>query len=527
MWQVFVSLGIFYGIVIGLLYYTKQRGHVDFDEYAVGGRRYGPAFIGMSYVQSWFPGAMFVAFVSLGVSLGTLMFYCLSYSLLGLTFMYLMANRAWRWGHRYDLRSQPHLLELRFNSSGVKIVASIIGIVALLPWAILGLQAMALLFEVSTAGAWTLTTCLLVGIAVIVVRQYWTVRMGMRGLIMTDMLQGIVAYLGAAVVCVIVLAGGSGSPAPWSNLHHLPVYLTNLAGNHGSGYGVFYVFSLIFMGTIGALAWPTSFQRIYTASGVKSVKAGTVYAIGIAGIFYGFLTIFTIAAATLPAAIKSPTTTWFTTLQHYGGVWLLGLGVVMVLGAAMGHVDGIVQVCGTQFANDLVNHWKPLKDRQLTFTAKLGMAGYMAIAAVLAYLTFNWARTQLLAQMSYYLIIQISIPLFIGMFTKFGNRWGAMSGMIVGSAVAIGFTIKWIDAIPELGGLTAGVVGLIVNFVVFIVVSALTGLSEKEKDRVKELFLEALPPVKRIALGLAPVLPPIVPKTTDDVAVTSDRELNI
>ena len=208
MWQVFACIGIFYGIVIGLLYYTKQRGHVDFDEYAVGGRRYGPAFIGMSYVQSWFPGAMFIAFVSLGVSLGTLMFYCLSYSLLGLTFMYLMANRAWRWGHRYDLRSQPHLLELRFNSSGVKIVASIIGIVALLPWAILGLQAMALLFEVSTAGAWTLTTCLLVGIAVIVVRQYWTVRMGMRGLIMTDMLQGIVAYLVAAVVCVVVLADG-------------------------------------------------------------------------------------------------------------------------------------------------------------------------------------------------------------------------------------------------------------------------------------------------------------------------------
>ena len=32
--------------------------------------------------------------------------------------------------------------------------------------------------------------------------------MGMRGLIMTDMLQGIVAYLVSAVVCVVVLAGG-------------------------------------------------------------------------------------------------------------------------------------------------------------------------------------------------------------------------------------------------------------------------------------------------------------------------------
>jgi Na+/proline symporter len=524
MWQVFLVLGVFYAIVIALLYITQQRGHVDFDEYAVGGRRYGPVFIGMSYVQSWFPGAMFIAFVSLGVSLGVLMYYCLAYSLLGLTAMYFMANRAWRWGRRYDLRSQPHLLELRYNSSGVKIVASIIGILAVLPWVILGLQAMALLFQVSSTGAWSLTTCLLVGIAVIVVRQYWTVRMGMRGLIMTDMLQGIVAYLVSAVVCVVILADGS-SPAPYANLAHLPEKLTTLAGSAGTGYGVFYVFSLIFMGVIGALAWPMSFQRIYTASGVKSVKSGTVYAIGIAGIFYGFLTIFTLAAATLPDAIASPTTTWFTVLQQYGGVWLLGLGVVMVLGACMGHVDGSIQVCGTQIANDLVNHWKPLKDRQLTIVAKVSMGAYMAVAAVLAYATYNMERLQLLAQMSYYLVIQLSVPLFLGMFTKFGNRYGAISGMISGSVVAIVLTTKWIDAIPELGGLTAGIVGLVVNLVAFVLVSALTGQPQKEKDRVNELFLEALPPVRREALGLTPVLAPIV-VVAADAAVTSDREID-
>lgn len=496
MWQVFTVITVFYAIVIAVLYLTEQKGNVDFDEYAVGGRRYGPTFIGMSYVQSWFPGAMFVAFVALGVGLGTLMYYCLAYSLLGLTAMYFMANRAWRWGHRYDLRSQPQLLELRFNSSGVKLVASIIGIVAVLPWVILGLQAMTLLFQVATDNAWTLTTCLSVGIGVIVVRQYWTVRMGMRGLIMTDMFQGIVAYLVAAVVCLIILADGS-SPAPYSNLAHLPEKLTTLPGMPGTGYGSWYVFSLIFMGVIGALAWPMSFQRIYTASSVKAVKCGTLYAIAIAGIFYALLTLITLAAATWTTAIDAPNLTWFNLLREYGGVWLLGLGVVMVLGATMGHVDGCVQVCGTQVANDVVNHFKPLKNNQLTIIAKASMAGYMAIAAVLAYITFEMARLQLLAQMSYYLIIQLSVPLFLGMFSKFGNRWGALSGMIIGSLIAIVMTIKWIDAIPELGGLTAGVVGLAANFGAYIVVSILTGQSEEEQKRVDELFKQALPPVKR------------------------------
>ncbi|MDI9598316.1 MAG: sodium:solute symporter family protein [Acidobacteriota bacterium] len=522
MWQPFVVLGLFYGAVVALLYITQQRDRVDFEEYAVGGRRYGPAYIGMSYVQSWFPGAMFVAFVALGVNIGTLMYYCLAYSLLGLTAMYFMANRAWRWGQRHQLRSQPHLLELRYDSSGVKLVASVVGIAAIMPWVILGLQAMAILFEVSSNGAWSLTTCLLLGMAVIVVRQYWTVRMGMRGLIMSDMLQGIVAYLVAALVCVIILAD-KNSPAPYGNLAHLPEKLTSLPGMEGTGYGPLYVFSLIFMGVIGALAWPMSFQRIYTASGVKSVKSGTVYAIGIAGVFYGFLTIFTLAAATWPKAIEAPNLTWFSALQEYGGVWLLGLGVVMVLGASMGHVDGSIQVAGLQIANDLVHHFKPLKDHQLTIVAKGSMVVYMAIAAILAYVTIEMARLQLLAQMSYYLVIQISVPLFLGLFTKFGNRWGAMMGMIAGSVVAIVLTVEWIDDIPALGGLTAGMVGLIVNFVTYAVVSLLTGQSEEDKKRVDELFLEALPPVKRQALGLDPVVGPVTTMQAEP-AVASEGE---
>jgi len=62
--------------------------------------------------------------------------------------MYFMATRAWRWGARYDLRSQPDLLGLRFNSRPVKLVASVIGIVSLFPWVVLGMQAFGEIFPV-------------------------------------------------------------------------------------------------------------------------------------------------------------------------------------------------------------------------------------------------------------------------------------------------------------------------------------------------------------------------------------------
>src|SRR5882757_5405173 len=126
-------LAVFYAIVIGILYATQQRTRPSFDEYSVGGRSYGPWYVAMSYVNSWWPGSTFIAFFGLAAGAGVFGLYGLAYSTLGVATMYFMATRAWRWGARYDLRSQGDLLGLRFNSRPVKVVASLIGIVSLFP----------------------------------------------------------------------------------------------------------------------------------------------------------------------------------------------------------------------------------------------------------------------------------------------------------------------------------------------------------------------------------------------------------
>ena len=508
-------MAVFFAIVIYILYATLQKDKPSFDEYAVGGRRYGPVFIGMSYVQSWFPGAMFTAIFGLGATFGVFMFYGLAYSLLGVSAMYFMANRAWRWGQHHDLRSQPDLLGLRFDSPTVKIIASVIGILSILPWVMLGMQALAVLFRVASNDKWAVTACLLIGLALILVRQYWTVRMGMRGLIMTDMLQGTMAYVVAGIVMIVILASGHSSPAPYSNFAHLPAALLKVPGD-GGRYGSLYLFSLIFMGTIGALCWPMSFQRIYTAKSVRAVKSGTLYAMVIAGFFFAMLALLAIAAAVDPKVAANPQMGWFATLSQFGGNWLLGLGCVMVLGAGMGHVDGSVQVCGTQIANDLVNRRsRPLSDHQLTVVAKSSMVGYMAVAGILAYFTFNMARLQLLAQISYYGIIQLAVPLFLGIFWRGGNKFGAIAGMLTGFPLAVVLTWKFNDDIRSLGSLTAGVVALAVNLFFFLVVSAVTGQTEEDKARVSRLFDEAR--------GGARVVP--VPASSQIPVLTADAQL--
>jgi len=481
-------LAVFYLIVIGILHATQQASRPSFDEYAVGGRSYGPWYVAMSYVNSWWPGSTFIAFFGLAAGAGVFGLYGLAYSTLGVTFMYLMASRAWRWGKRFDLRTQPDLLGMRYRSPGVKLVASIIGVVSLFPWVVLGMQALGNLFEIASDGTWSVTACLLIGLAVIVLRQFWTVKMGMRGLIMTDMFQGVVAYVVAALVCVVLLTGVGGSPISFGDLARVGDEVLRVPGD-GGAYGPMYMFSLIFTGVVGSLCWPTSFQRIYTASGVRAVKAGTLRTMLISGVFYTLLMLVGIAGTTVPEVVATPQQGWFTLLSQYGGTWALGLAVVVVFAASMGHIDGAVQVCGLQIANDIVNSGRrSFSDLQLTKIAKSSMIVFMALAGVVAYLTFSLDRLQLLAQISYQGIVQLGVPLFLGIFWKGGNKFGAVAGMVSGFLVAGVLTVMNPDDIRVLGSITGGIIGFVVNLVVFLVVSAATKQTDEDRLRVAELF---------------------------------------
>lgn len=478
-------LGVFFLGIIVVLYLTLKKSK-SFDEYAVGGRSFGPWFVAMSYVNSWWPGTVFISFAGLSVASGVFGFYGLAYSTLGLAAMYFIASRAWRWGKHYNLVTQPDLLRLRYGSKAVGVVTSIIGVIAILPWVILGMQALATVFSIASGGTWALPVCLLVGLATVLIRQIWTVRMGMRGLVYTDMYQGIVAYVIAAIVCVLLLVTPN-SPANWSYLSEIPNQLLFLPGD-GDSYGPLYMFSSVFTGVVGALCWPMSFVRIYTANNVKSVKKSTNYAMLIAGGFYALLTIVMLSAAHITGVAANPQAGWTTLLENYGGVWLLGLGLTMIFAGSIGHIDGSVQAAGTQIANDIVGSKIELSDVQKTIVSKGSMVLFIALAAVLAYFTNGMDRLQLLAQISYQAVVQISVPLFLGIFFKFGNKNGALAGMIVGFVVAATLTIAFPDDIPALGSITGGVVALFVNLIIYVAVSLLTTTPDAERTRVDELF---------------------------------------
>jgi SSS family solute:Na+ symporter len=197
------------------------------------------------------------------------------------------------------------------------------------------------------------------------------------------------------------------------------------------------------------------------------------------------------AAIPLAFAAGNPESAWFAIARHAGGTWLLAAALLIVFGATMGFVDGVVQSLGTQMANDIVGVLRPLRDKQEIVVAKSAMAVYVLLAAVVAYQTYAWPNLVNLAQLSYQAIIQLAVPLFAGLVWRRGSGMAAISGLVVGAAVAIGLSVAYFSAagaIPWLGGIGAGLVGLAANLVVYVLCSCLAPGSPAERRRVDELF---------------------------------------
>ena len=480
-----VTYGIVAAFFAVIVFILQRNIHKDrnFTDYAVGGRAYGARYQAMSFLNTWYPGSMFTAFGGMAAASGVISFYVLAYSMLTVVLMYFMAKPVWIWGKTFNLHTQPDLLALRFDSQHIRTIAGVIGIVSGIPWLVLGMQALGTLFQYLSLGTLQFSHAVIVGVAVIALRQIWTVRMGMHGVVISDFAQGIAAYIGGGLILVglivwMIVARGITFESLDPKMFALP--------GIGSKEGPLYLFSLMFTGAIGGWCWPYIFVRLFTANGVSSLKKSAALAIPLSLAFCAALLIFGMLASQVPGVAEKPNDVWFIVSQEAGGLWLLGLAGVVVLAASMGHTDGNIQATGAQIANDLVgNYWK-LDHKQLIVIAKVGMLGLTALSAWLACLDLPALFS--LGVLAYQGIIQLAVPQFLGLFWKRGNAYGAIGGMMSGFIVAVLLELQFPGYLPWAYGLTSGAVALVVNLAVYVAAAFFVPQSQADRARVDGLF---------------------------------------
>jgi SSS family solute:Na+ symporter len=476
------ALALFFAAVVLIL----QRSYVadrNFTDFAVAGRSFSGFFQAMAFFNTYQPGFVFLG--SFGFIVKTGVVGMGISTLLAPVVMYLMADRVWTWGAKYDLRTQPDLMALRYDSKHVRLVAALVGIFGLFPWMVLGMQSLGAVFFALSLGHLSFTAAVVLGVVVMTIRQIWTIRMGMRGIVISDLFQGVVAYLfGSALIIGLIIwlyAGGASLAA-------LPAERFQIPGPESDSSLLF--LSLTLLPLLCSLCWPDLFVRLYTGSGVASVKRSSAYCAPIALVFVSSLGFLALLASARPDVAANPDAAWFTLALAAGGPLLLAMAGVVVFAASMGNIDATVQSIGAQIANDVIgavrSDNKAMGERGLMLTSQISMAAITLLSATIACLPLPALFT--IALFAFQIMVQLSVPLYFGIFSKFGNRQGAVGGMLAGVGAVCVLQLAWPVGIPWAYGLTTGAVGLFANLAVFLLAGVLIPRTRDEQERLDALF---------------------------------------
>ena len=479
------ALAALFAFVVALLQRT-YRADRDFSDFTVAGRSFGGFAQAMAFFNTFQPGTVFVGFFAFTLGNGVIGMNISA--MLAPIVMFLMAKRVWSWGAAHDLKTQPDLMALRFDSRAVRVATALVGIAGLFPWMVLGMQALGAVFSALALGHLGFTASVVLGVIVMSVRQVWTIRMGMRGIVISDVVQGVVAYIVGSLLCIGLIAW---LYAHGASLAALPPARLALPGR-GSGMPLLF-FSLTLLPLLSSLCWPDLFVRLYTGAGVESVKRSSAYCAPLMLVFVSALGFLALLAGSRPEAAASPETAWFTLAHEAGGAPLLALAGVVVFAASMGNIDATVQSCGAQAANDIIAalRRKPMSDRALMAVSQIAMAAITLIAAAIACLPLPSLFS--IALFAFQIMVQLAVPLYFGIFSKLGDRTAALASMGSGIAAVCVLQALWPLGIPWALGLTAGAVALVLNLAVYMALAVVVPRDARERARLDALFAGIAP----------------------------------
>lgn len=478
----FGGVVLFLLLTIAAMEYKKKTAS-NFGDYATAGRAFGPFYATMAYVNTFLPGTVFISFAGLVALSGIVGYYLLAYGMMGVLLMVALSKPVFRWGKRFNLGTQSGLLALRYRSRSVRIVASIIGVVSTIPWIVLGLQSLALVFEYLSDGAILPIFAIALSVVVIGIRQIWTVRHGMRGIVISDMVQGIFAYFIGTVIAigliVALLTNGHG-------FAEVPEGFTSLRGP-GDTYGPLYAVAITLTGALGTWCWPDIFVRLFTVRSTRAIRQTAGYAAPLMFIFTAAVLTVAYLASSDERVAAAPDHVWFI-LTGDGGIFLLTIGCIAVVGATLGNVGANIQAIGAQAANDVVGVMRPDSPVDVRI-AKWAVGITTLISALIALTTLNSVSGLVgLALVSYQGIVQLAPTLLLGIFWRRATAAGAVAGMVVGFSLAAVLQLLYPVQIPWLGGMTSGIVAMAVNALVLVLISLLKAQSHAERARVDELW---------------------------------------
>jgi SSS family solute:Na+ symporter len=301
---------------------------------------------------------------------------------------------------------------------------------------------------------------------------------GQRSVVVTDFLQGLISCVIVVVGLVFVahrLFGGYGQLLQDTFRENAQLFLVGDST---------YWACIIIGGSLGAYCWLEIFNRIFMARSVKDVRNVVVGAPIVVVIFSTLLMMLSYGGIFIPKVMADVESGFLIMFRMAGGPLLLAAAAVIIIAADMSNTDSALVTNSTVIAKNVVGALRSLTDAQLVMTARVVAVIYMAAGLIVA--MTDLPILAFIAIWTYECLLQGFAVIILGALWSRGTLKGAVAAMAVGLPVTLALM-----ALPDLsarllGSWTPGVVGFVVNMVVYVGIA----LATPPDKRVEELFNE-------------------------------------
>ncbi|MEE0946638.1 MAG: sodium:solute symporter [Acutalibacteraceae bacterium] len=505
----------FFGLMIGVGLYCRKHS-TNVDGFVLGGRNVGPWLTAFAFGTSYFSAVIFVGYAGqFGWNFG------LASTWIGLGNAFIGSLLAWSvLGRRTRVMTQhlgsktmPDFFEKRYDSKKLKVIASFIVFVFLIPYTASLYNGLSSLFNnVFSVPYWVVVAVMSVLTGVYVIFG------GYMATAINDFIQGIIMLGGIIAVIASVLNKNGGFNVAAESLGiKAGTEYTSIFGPNP----IFLMF-VVLLTSLGTWGLPQMVGKFYSIKDEASIKKGTVistvFAIVVAGGCYflgGFGRLYEPVIKNGKVLFDSIIPTMMKELP----AGIIALVIVLVLSASMSTLSSLVLTSASTITLDVVapNIKKKMSEKKSVFVMRIFIVFFIVISALIAILKDTiWSDSVFIPQMMGVswgaLAGAFLAPFMYGLYCKKTTKAAVAVSFVFGVGIEliqllIGMGIISVQGIPVISfvftnSLYSGVFAMVGGLVLVPVVSLFTQKTLPENiDEKFSCYDESVVTNKKASLG--------------------------
>ena len=486
-----VFLVCFFIIMILVGIYARKHT-TNVGDFVLGGRSVGPWLTAFAYGTTYFSAVVFVGYAGqFGWKYGVSATWIgIGNALIGSLLAWVVLGRRTRvMTHHLKSTTMPDFFGSRYNSKSIKVVASAIAFIFLVPYTASVYNGLSRLFGMAfDVPYWV---CV-VGMAALT--GAYVILGGYMATAINDFIQGIIMLVGIVVVIASVLNNNGGFMEAIGTLAKMDSDIPATLGQPGVFTSFFgpdpiNLLGVVILTSLGTWGLPQMVHKFYTIKNEKSIKAGTiistVFAIIISGGFYflgGFGRLYdnpVVYKADGAVAYDAIVPHMLSSLSN----GIIGIVVVLVLSASMSTLAALVMTSSSTLTLDFIkgNIVKNMSEKKQLLTMRILIVVFIVISVILA----------------------LDPPTFIAQLM--GISWGALAGSFlapflyglywkrvtkaavwVSFATGVGITVSNLFLKYFSSPINAGAFAMVAGLVIVPLVTMIT--PKMDKNTVKDIF---------------------------------------